>query len=159
MLEYKNKLADYLAQKDKSELQRPEEPPMLMLIIPANTSATGLFQILNDNNGIGLIFETEGDTLAQSFKSEHGNYSDGLRKSWHHEPISYNRRKNREYVELKQPKVSALLSGTPQQVAALIPNPENGLFSRFMFYYMNIKPVWQNVFARTDEQTSPSVWQ
>ncbi|GHV68779.1 hypothetical protein FACS1894199_16520 [Bacteroidia bacterium] len=151
-LDYKNKLADYLSQKDKSELQRPEEPPMLMFIIPANTSATGLFQILNDNKGVGLIFETEGDTLAQSFKSEHGNYSDGLRKSWHHESISYNRRKNREYVELEQPKVSALLSGTPQQVASLIPNTENGLFSRFMFYYINLKPVWIDVFANSDKQ-------
>jgi hypothetical protein len=35
--------------------------------VPANNSATGLFQILNDNKGIGLIFETEGDTLAQTF--------------------------------------------------------------------------------------------
>jgi hypothetical protein len=39
----------------------------------ANSSATAFFQILNDNNGVGLMFETEGDTLAQIFKSEHGN--------------------------------------------------------------------------------------
>jgi hypothetical protein len=26
-----------------------------------------------------LIFETEGDTLAQTVKNEHGNYSDGFR--------------------------------------------------------------------------------
>ena len=39
------------------------------------------------------------------------------------------------------------MSGTPKQVATLIPNAENGLFSRFMFYYMNIKPTWKNVFS------------
>ena len=55
-----------------------------MLIIPANNSSTGLFLNLNDNQGVGLLFETEGDTLAQTFKSEHGNYSDGFRKAFHH---------------------------------------------------------------------------
>jgi hypothetical protein len=43
------------------------------------------------------MFETEGDTLAQTFKSEHGNYSDGFRKAFHHEKISYLRRKDREF--------------------------------------------------------------
>lgn len=38
--------------------------------------------------------------------------------------------------------------GTPKQISALIPNAENGLFSRFMFYYMNIKPSWKNVFEK-----------
>ncbi|GHV68346.1 hypothetical protein FACS1894199_15450 [Bacteroidia bacterium] len=151
--EYQNKLSEYAASKEKTDIERPQEPPMLMLIIPANNSATGLFQILNDNKGVGLIFETEGDTLAQTFKSEHGNYSDGFRKAFHHETISYNRRKNREYVELEAPRLSALLSGTPQQVASLIPNAENGLFSRFMFYFMNIKPVWNDVFVGNDNQT------
>ncbi|GHV68837.1 hypothetical protein FACS1894199_16690 [Bacteroidia bacterium] len=151
--EYQRKLSDYAAVKDKTDTERPQEPPMLMLIIPANNSATGLFQILNDNKGVGLIFETEGDTLAQTFKSEHGNYSDGFRKAFHHETISYNRRKNREYVELEAPRLSALLSGTPQQVASLIPNAENGLFSRFIFYFMNIKPVWNDVFIGNDNQT------
>jgi hypothetical protein len=145
--EYKRKQTEYAATKDKSEMERPQEPPLRALFIPANSSATALFQILNDNNGIGLMFETEGDTLAQTFKSEHGNYSDGFRKAFHHEKISYLRRKDREYVELETPRLSALLSGTPKQVSALVPNAENGLFSRFIFYYMNILPVWKNVFA------------
>jgi len=151
--EYQRELNNYtLANKnDKREMERPQEPPLRMLIIPANNSSTGLFQILNDNKGVGLLFETEGDTLAQTFKSEHGNYSDGFRKAFHHETISYNRRKDREYVELETPRLSALLSGTPKQVSALIPNAENGLFSRFIFYYMNILPVWKDVFAGDDK--------
>jgi hypothetical protein len=98
---YQRQLTEYSMAKDKTDMERPQEPPLRMLIIPANNSATGLFQILNDNKGIGLIFETEGDTLAQTFKSEHGNYSDGFRKAFHHEIISYNRRKDREFVELE----------------------------------------------------------
>jgi hypothetical protein len=64
--EYQRKLTEYTMTKDKTDMERPQEPPLKMLIIPANNSATGLFQILNDNKGIGLIFETEGDTLAQT---------------------------------------------------------------------------------------------
>ena len=150
--DYKLKLAQYNASSDKAHEEKPEEPPLRTLIIPANNSATGLFQLLKENNEKGLIFETEGDTLAQTFKSEHGNYSDGFRKAFHHETISYNRRKDREFVELAKPQLSALLSGTPRQISSLIPNAENGLFSRFMFYFMNLRPIWKDVFAGDDEQ-------
>jgi len=155
-VEYQCKLTEYAAAKNKSEVERPVEPPMRMLIIPANNSSTGLFQLLNDNQGIGLIFETEGDTLALTFKSEHGNYSDGFRKAFHHETISNNRRKDREFVELETPRLSALLSGTPKQVSTLIPNAENGLFSRFIFYFLNVRPIWNDVFAGNSDQTLDS---
>ncbi|MDR1757001.1 MAG: DUF3987 domain-containing protein [Culturomica sp.] len=145
--QYKRKQAQYIANKKDPDTQQPEEPPLRVLFIPANSSATAVFQILNDNNGVGLMFETEGDTLAQTFKTEHGNYSDGFRKAFHHEKISYLRRKDREYVTLEIPKLSALLSGTPRQVQSLIPDAENGLFSRFIFYHMNIRLQWINVFA------------
>ncbi|MBL7971100.1 MAG: DUF3987 domain-containing protein [Prolixibacteraceae bacterium] len=154
--EYQRNLTEYAATKNKAETERPKEPPVKMLVIPANNSATGLFQILNDNNGSGLMFETEGDTLALTFKSEHGNYSDGFRKAFHHETISYNRRKDREFVEIQNPRLSALLSGTPKQVSALIPSAENGLFSRFIFYFMNVRPVWNDVFANSSDQTLDS---
>jgi len=151
---YQRDLTEYAAAKgDKVNMEKPQEPPLKMLVIPANNSATGLFQILNDNNGKGLIFETEGDTLALTFKSEHGNYSDGFRKAFHHETITYNRRKDREFVEIDMPRLSALLSGTPRQVASLIPNAENGLFSRFIFYFMNIRYEWKDVFAGESGQT------
>ncbi|MDR1729106.1 MAG: DUF3987 domain-containing protein [Prevotellaceae bacterium] len=145
--QYEIELSRYVATKNKEDVTKPQEPPLRTLFIPANNSATGLFQLLKENEEKGLIFETEGDTLAQTFKSEHGNYSDGFRKAFHHEPISYNRRKDREFVELAHPQLSALLSGTPRQVQSLIPDAENGLFSRFLFYYINLQPVWKNVFA------------
>ena len=151
---YQRDLTEYATAKgDKTNMEKPQEPPLKMLVIPANNSATGLFQILNDNKGKGLIFETEGDTLALTFKSEHGNYSDGFRKAFHHETITYNRRKDREFVEIDMPRLSALLSGTPRQVSTLIPNAENGLFSRFIFYFMNIRYEWKDVFVGESGQT------
>ncbi|TRX51881.1 DUF3987 domain-containing protein [Fulvivirga sp. M361] len=145
---YELELAEYNANKGKVEgIEKPAKPPEKMLFIPANNSSTGAYQLLGDSDGKGLIFETEGDTLAHAFKSDYGNYSDGFRKAFHHETISYYRRTDREYVDIESPCLSTVLSGTPKQVSALIPNAENGLFSRFIFYYMNVRPVWKNVFA------------
>jgi hypothetical protein len=145
---YELEMVEYNAKKGKEEgIEKPARPAERMLFIPANNSTTGVFQLLFDNNGSGLIFETEGDTLAQAFKSDYGNYSDGFRKAFHHETISYYRRTDREYVDIERPCLSTVLSGTPKQVSALIPSAENGLFSRFIFYYMNVHLVWKDVFA------------
>lgn len=149
--EYKRQQLEYSANKKDGNVEQPKEPPLRMFFIPANSTATAVFQILNDNDGNGLMFETEGDTLAQTFKSEHGNYSDGFRKAFHHEKISYLRRKDREKVELETPKLSAVLSGTPKQIQTLVHDSENGLFSRFIFYYMDIQLKWIDVFADKGE--------
>ena len=148
---YRRQQADYALNKKDPDAEQPQEPPLKTLFIPANSSSTAVYQVLNDNKGIGLIFETEGDTLANTFKSDYGNFSDGFRKAFHHETISYNRRKDKEFVELEKPRLSALLSGTPKQILSLIPDAENGLFSRFIFYYMNVRLVWNDVFAIQDE--------
>ena len=147
---YKRQQIDYTLNKKNTDAEQPQEPPLKTLFIPANSSSTAVYQLLNANKGIGLIFETEGDTLANTFKSDYGNFSDGFRKAFHHETISYNRRKDKEFVELEKPRLSALLSGTPKQVLSLIPDTENGLFSRFLFYCMNVRLVWNDVFAVQD---------
>ena len=154
MGEYKQKMQQYNASKNKGSLEKPEEPPLRMLFIPANSSATAVYQVLNDNDGQGILFETEGDTLANTFSSDYGNYSDGFRKAFHHESISYVRRKDREYVNLRKPRLSTLLTGTPKQVLSLITDAENGLFSRFIFYYMDTKLEWQDVFSEEADSTA-----
>lgn len=154
IIEYKHKLAEYnAAGKKKVDMEKPEEPPMHMLFIPANSSATAVYQVLNDNGGVGLMFETEGDTLANTFGSDYGNYSDGFRKAFHHETISYIRRKDREYVNIKSPRLSTLLTGTPRQILNLITDAENGLFSRFIFYFLDLRLVWNDVFSTHTDTT------
>lgn len=144
---YDAEMIEYNGRKGADKGEKPQKPAEKMLFIPANNSSTGMFQLLAESNGRGLIFETEGDTIAQAFKSEYGNYSDGFRKAFHHETISYYRRTDREYVDIDNPCISTVLSGTPKQISSLIPNAENGLFSRFMFYYMKIDPVWNVNFS------------
>ena len=159
MDEYKQKMQQYNASKNKGSMEKPEEPPLRMLFIPANSSATAVYQVLNDNEGQGIMFETEGDTLANTFSSDYGNYSDGFRKAFHHESISYVRRKDREYVNLRRPRLSTLLTGTPKQVLSLITDAENGLFSRFIFYYMDTKLEWQDVFCEEVDGTLDEYFQ
>ena len=66
-------------------MEKPVPPPLRMHIIPANTSATAMCKILYDNGGVGFMMETEGDTLTNTLLSDHGNYSDVMRKSFHNE--------------------------------------------------------------------------
>ena len=150
--DYQHKLAAYNSSKNKQYEDKPIEPPMQMLYIPANSSATAVYQVLNDNGGRGLMFESEGDTLANTFSADYGNYSDGFRKAFHHEPISYIRRKDHEHVNMKRPKLSTVLTGTPSQIMSLITDSENGLFSRFIFYYLSTTLEWDDVFDESDEE-------
>ena len=141
-------------QMAECENSKERKVPMRTLIIPANSSASAFINTLSDNDGVGLMFETEGDTLTQTLKSDYGNYSDTLRKAFHHEPVSLCRRKDREFIELDCPKLSVVLAGTPGQVRSLIQDSENGLLSRFMFFNVKFEKNIRNVFAVTDIQKS-----
>jgi len=113
-------------------LKQGHVPPKI-LYIPANSSASAVIRHLKDSGGKGIIVETEADTLNNSIKQEWGNFSDMLRKAFHHEPISISRTANNQFDEVEQPRLSIALSGTPNQILGLIPSAEDGLFSRFLF--------------------------
>jgi hypothetical protein len=125
---------------------KPPEPKQKLLFIPANSSNTGFLELLFNNDGIGIMFETEGDTLSDTLKQDWGNLSDGLRKAYHHEPISFYRRMDKEFVEIEHPRLSVILSSTFDQLLTLIPTAENGLFSRFSYYQLKPDPKFKNVF-------------
>jgi len=145
---YEKKVIEYKKFKDKP---KPEEPKKGRFFIPGNISSSAMFKALSDNNGRGLIFETEADTLSESLKQDWGNFSYLLRNAFHHEFVSQMRRSNEEDLELRNPALSLVLSGTPNQLTKLIPNPENGLMSRFAFYVYDKPRVWNNVFEDNDE--------
>lgn len=148
--DYQQQLAEIRAMNNKkaSAIPVPKEPPYRSMLIPANCSSTAIYQALHDNHDQGITFETEADSLANTLKSDYGNFSDGLRKGFHHEDITYRRRKENEHVEIHNPKWTVYLTGTPGQVSNLIPSPENGLFSRFLFMKVDIPAKWHNVFSK-----------
>ena len=99
---------------------------------------------------MGLICETEADTISTAIGSEYGHWSETLRRAFDHDWLAYNRRTNQEYRENKKSYLSLLLSGTPAQVKPLIPSVENGLFSRQLFYYMHGIYQWINQFDENE---------
>ena len=137
--------------KKKSDTPEPEMPPLKMFLIAGNNSGTGVLENLIEADGIGLICETEADTVSTAIGTEHGHWSDTLRKCHDHERLAFNRRTNREYRECPASYLSVLLSGTPAQVRPLIPSAENGLFSRQLFYRMPPIDEWADQFEQGDE--------
>src|SRR5690606_31441036 len=117
------------------------------IIIPANSSSAGFTERLDAQKGKGMIFETEGDTVANIFKTDYGKWSDMLRKAFHHETISQYRKTNKEYVDIAEPQLSAVISSTPNQLARIVSNSEDGLFSRMAFVFTELSEEIIDVFA------------
>ena len=131
-----------LSKKEKANATSPVKPPITLLRVPASCSATSFAEAMADNGNM-LMFETEGDTVVNTFKSDYGNYSNNFRKAFAHEEFGHLRRGNdSEEKEVQNPRLSVVLSGTPEQVKFLIPNAENGLLSRFIFYCMSATDEW-----------------
>jgi len=122
-----------------------QTPQKKLHFLPANSSKSGLIELLAAN-GRGLIFETEADTLADILRQDYGDFTDLLNKCFHHEEYTLYRRKDKEFIEIEEPKLSVLLSGTNSQLQNLVPGVENGLFSRFMYYRLEMEAGFKNVF-------------
>lgn len=127
----------------------PKQPPVRRFVIPANTSSAMIMSMLEGNLGQGMIFENEADVLQNTFKQDWGDFSVNLRNGFHHEKMSSCRKGDNNCIEVENPKISVVLSGTPQQVTSLFGSSENGLFSRFLFYSFEGGAVWESVAAST----------
>lgn len=139
-------------EKDVSDAD--ETPHRRTLFIPTNSSAASVIQQLDNNGGIGLIFDTECDTLSAILKSEYGDYSTIIRKSYHHEPIDLSRRKDDEYRVIERPMLAICLSGTPGQLYTLTPQAEDGTFSRITCYHMPFKAEFRDVLVESANTNS-----
>lgn len=147
MSEYKQELAEYesLDEEERREQKRPESK---RLFIAADNTSASIISNLGSNQSFGIIYDNEADTLTKANKSEHGNFSNLLRKGFHHETIHYERKTNNQHIFIKEPAFSILISGTPGQIDKMVDDLENGLTSRFIFYNY-VSPVkWKDVFAK-----------
>ena len=150
---YKTELKIYEKRMRKAKddeihkLKEPEKPKANVFYIPGDTSSSMFVKHLEDNNGMGCVCETETDTVTKTLKQDWGGYSDVLRKGFHSELISKSRKENLEYCQVKEPKFSVAITGTPSQMSSLITSIEDGLFSRFMFYSYKAKAKWRNTYS------------
>ena len=143
----KAKVAYEMMGKERAKAEIPEMPLNRMFLISGNNTGTGILQNIIDSDGTGIIFETEADTITTAIGGDYGHWSDTLRNAFDHAGLSFNRRTDNEYRECDSTFLSMVLSGTPGQVAPLIPSGENGLFSREVFYYKSQIREWIDQFS------------
>ena len=130
-----------LAEKNKYDFEDPE-PPEQSFFLAVDASRAALVRDLEANNGRGLLWSTEIDTLNATEANEWGILSDLLRQGFHHERITVSRKDGRH--EIENPRFSMFMSGTPAQFKKLIKNQESGLFSRFSVYIFSSPVIWKS---------------
>ena len=96
-----------------------EQYPML---IAGDSTLAAFYKALEEQDGVGYMHESEGSVITDIWKSGAANYNTALRKAAEHEASS----------EIKNPRLSMLLTGTFGQYKALVPSVENGYFSRLL---------------------------
>lgn len=130
--------------------KKGDRPDLDARVIPGNVSSSKFYSHMKNNEHGLLIFESEADSISNMLKQDWGNFSDVLRKAFHHEKISISREMDDRFIEITAPKLAMVVSGTEGQVKPLILSQENGLFSRFMYYYFNDGVVWKDVSPKED---------
>ena len=73
------------------------------LIIPGNCSYAGMIELLKNNNGEGIMIETEGSTVAKTFDQQWGDYSTVLLQCFPHEKLRVYRKTNDAYDYIEKP--------------------------------------------------------
>lgn len=149
-IEYQNyleELEQYNVAKEKGT--KPIKPNRKHFYLAADSSSAALHIAMKINQIFGVIFDTEIDTLTQVTKNEWGSLTETIRKAFAHEPIRMLRKNQEDSVDLSFSYLSVLMSGTPNQLASLLNNVENGFFSRLLFYSFPQSPKWADVFSDT----------
>ena len=158
---------DKILRDSKAEIQSCEEqnkqekkkkdgeinicPPLEVKILPANISSAEMYSYLGASKHGLLIIESEADTMSNMLSNDWSNYSDVLRKTFHHEPISISRKMEKVFEDIKEPKLSIVMSGTPDQVKPVVKSKGNGLFSRFILYTFDEIKEFKDVFHSTSK--------
>ncbi len=141
--------------KEESEEHKHEKCPVLQIkILPANTSTAEMYYYLGSSKHGLVIIESEADTMSSMLKNDWSNYSDVLRKVFHHESISMSRKMEKTFIDINEPKLSMVISGTPEQLKPLIQSRENGLFSRLLIYSFDEIADFKNVFSKETKSTN-----
>lgn len=147
--DYKVRLNKY----KKDEIDRDElgdKPPYKVLLIPADITSAMWVKQMSDNDGYGIMYDTEIDGLIESNSGNLRSFTDYLRKAYENEPLTLMRKTNSERLSVEEGKMSLLLSGTPKQHLKLLPSAENGLFSRIITLNFNGSNDWKSVIDDND---------
>ncbi len=157
LLRYREELEDFKkalkARKGKQVSDDLIKPDPKLLFIPGDTSSTALINLLNANDGVGIICESEADTLTTALQKDWGNFSDKLRNAFDNTEVSYTRSTTKDYITVKEPKLAVAITGTPDQLPKLIGSAENGLLTRNIFYVFNSQYNFDSIAPKSNGNT------
>lgn len=126
-------------------------------LLPGDSSYPAFFQQLTEQNGRGLLFETEGSVITDTWRSAARSYNTALRQAAEHETIS-RARVGKETLYIAMPQLSTLITGTFDQFHAFIPSVQNGFFSRQLIYVCRSQVGFQSsVFRALAQDFDPVV--
>jgi len=158
--------------KTQEERRVIDKIPDLNFFFDGNTSSAAMLKAMQDSPEL-VLFETEGDTITKTWRTDWGNYSDILRKAFEHEAL-YSLKKNANdenllRIRIDKPRLSVLVSSTENQMRKVLNSDEteNGLMSRFMFYVVQNDKKWHDGFRSNFQhdigeiltrRLSPDIW-
>ena len=112
-----------------------EEPNQKHIILPSDISSAALVDLLEKNDGFGLVFDSEAQTILNTFKQDWGaNLTSMLLKTFENEPLELARKSLKSMIAIPEPRLSVLLTGNPEHLLGLVKSITNGLYSRFCVY-------------------------
>ena len=152
---YKLELLNYkkqLKNAGDTSMLEPEMPKKKLFVIPGNNTNSGLRHNVINSGGVGLIFESEADTLSSSIKGKYGQFNELLRIFDDNDGISMSRSSDDVHEEIDKTCVGVVLSGTPEQIKNFVESAENGLFSRQLFLYIPEIGHWVSQFPATPKE-------
>ncbi len=136
--------------RQRNQKEKTSCPEIKVKILPANISSAEMYSFLASSEHGLIIIESEADTMSNMLKNDWSNYSDVLRKAFHHEDLSLARKTEKVFEEVKEPKLSMVITGTPDQMQPLLKSKDNGLASRFIVYIFDEVSEFKDVFAKVD---------
>jgi hypothetical protein len=111
------------------------EPNPKHIILPSDISSASLVDLIEKNDGFGLIFDSEAQTILNTFKQDWGaNLTSMLLKTFENEPLELARKSMKSMISIPEPRFSVLLTGNPEHLFGLVKSITNGLYSRFCIY-------------------------
>lgn len=121
------------------------EPNQKHIILPSDISSAALVDLVEKNDGFGLIFDSEAQTILNTFKQDWGaNLTSMLLKTFENEPLELARKSPKSMISIPEPRLSVLLTGNPEHLFGLVKSITNGLYSRFCIYQTQ-KIGWMDI--------------
>lgn len=152
-IEYARHQSNLLEAKQNKDFERiaeleanpPEDPKTKRLFVSFNNSESNLVKTIKKNQGRAIFFSTEGDVVTNSMQKEYNNnLRSFFNQSYHHDEASFERLQVESNI--KNPKVSLLITSTIDQFLRLMKDPNDGFFSRFLLFSIPSDTKFKNPY-------------